>query len=80
VLQILEIGSKYAFFGILGLSSALIGDENFIDVDYEKSAADVFPHFAENYVKEPSGLRILSHVDVGETTLEGNHIASWVPI
>lgn len=70
----------YAFTGLLGLSSALIGDENNIGVDYEKSAADVFAHFAENYVKQPSGLRILSHVDVEERTLEDNHVASWVPI
>jgi hypothetical protein len=66
----------YAF---LGLPYSLSGIELDISVDYSKSVSEVFTDFALQYVKQISGLRILSHIHEGDL-IEGSHVPSWVPM
>jgi hypothetical protein len=67
----------YAF---LGLPSDLTGMDLEITVDYTKSTADVFTDFAIQYIKQMSGLRILSHIHEQGLPGGGGKVPSWVPI
>jgi hypothetical protein len=61
------------------LPTSLSGTDLDISVDYSKSVSEVFTDFALRYVKQISGLRILSHIHEGDL-VEGSHVPSWVPM
>jgi hypothetical protein len=67
----------YAF---LGLPTHLTGMDLQITADYTKSTAEAFTDFALQYVKQMSGLRILSHIHEGGVLDGAGEVLSWVPL
>ena len=67
----------YAFNG---LSTTLTGIDHVIGVDYNKTRVETFTEFATKYIKQPSGLRILCHVDTGRLEISSDQAPSWAPM
>lgn len=67
----------YAFMGLASIEEYSGLD---IDVDYRKTSGEVFRDFALQYMRQPSGLRILSQIHEHMEDAAKDAAPSWVPM